>query len=79
MSDDISTCARCTDTVRWCYHVKTGNRAPINVHKVLGGNVRISWDNVTNRWTYSIVKSDPEREEYTNHFATCPAAKSFRR
>lgn len=79
MSNDVSTCKRCRATVRWAAHVKTQNLAPIDVTKRAGGNVKIMWDNARERWNYTILNPDPEREAYTNHFATCPEAKAFRR
>lgn len=71
-----SSCKRCKAAVWWLAHASTGKRAPINVMPTEGtrpGNIVVDLD----AGTYRIVPSAPGL--YLSHFATCPAAKTFRR
>ena len=70
-------CRSCGAEVYWLRHVHTGKMAPIDAVPNPAGNIVIHLD----RGTYENVPKD-EREAqrdglHTNHFQTCPEAKTW--
>lgn len=70
------TCKRCGRAVFWLQNASTGKTAPIDAEPTIAprsGNVVIDHE----ARTYRVVAAAPGL--FVSHFATCPAARKFRR
>lgn len=75
---DTEHCRSCGAHVIWCVNANTGKRAPIDKEPVVGGNIIIRRNG-----TYEVVRKaireslSADHPLYTNHFMTCPQAKTW--
>jgi len=74
MDKGAGQCKSCGAPVHWLMNTTSGKYAPIDVAPVLGGNVAID----LYAGIYTVLKRNPDRLAHTGHFATCPAAASWR-
>jgi hypothetical protein len=74
-----SKCRSCKAPIMWLEHVVSRKKAPIDAEPVADGNILAD----PALGTYSVLTRDavvpPGAARYTNHFQTCPDAKSFKR
>lgn len=80
MPTQQSACGSCGAPIYWLKNVKTGRPAPIDARHNQTGNVAMG----TELGEYRVllkVEADTWREQgwplYTNHFMTCPQAKTW--
>lgn len=73
-------CRSCGAPIFWAKNARTGRAAPIDAHPDTSGPIAVEADG-----TYRVLPADerhgrfPDAPRYTNHFQTCPQAKSWRR
>lgn len=73
---DTDKCRSCQANIRWLTNKTTGRLGPIDAEPSHDGNILIDGD------TYSVVPKGlftAEGPRHKSHFATCPAARSFRK
>lgn len=79
MSKVIARCRSCGAPIIWARHRESGKAAPINAAPVPNGNITL--DPLSDH--YRILSGEERKAStdplYTNHFGTCPNAKSHKK
>lgn len=83
MTTDDKGCRACPSPVVWKRHERTGKAAPIDLYPDPAGNVVLVGDDkyrVLGKVELAEIEAGrtPDPERFTSHYATCPAASSFR-
>jgi hypothetical protein len=70
------TCSTCGAKIVWV-ETERGKSMPLDVGKVLGGNVEVDGGLVGG--IARVVKPEPDVLRYVSHFVTCPQAAKHRK
>jgi hypothetical protein len=78
---DAVTCEGCPALVVWAVHERTGNRMPMNAEPTPTGTWLLQHKQVGQPpLAHWVPKGERTGDVlFTSHFATCPAAKRFRK
>ena len=76
----MAACKSCGAAILWRRNPKTGRMAPIDAAASPRGTIGVDGEcYALCNAAMSHVECGVHREHHTNHFATCPQARSFRR
>lgn len=74
----MSRCKACRAPVRWA-KTEGGKTIPLDVETRVGGNLMIVNEPIGGPPVVRVVPVEPGVRRYFAHFASCPAAASFRK
>ena len=79
MRNQFARCRSCQAEIFWCKNDTTGKTAPIDAAPDPGGPVTILDDGRYHVLTKAELEAGVSATRYSNHFQTCPDAKSHTR